>query len=516
MRVELTGPNELAGAPGAFAIAAGVIPATPATTSAAPESARGRYVFAALLLLIALTAIPYGAAAPWWESLFECGVFALGIVWVCGALRRGEPPLKGDPLLYPALALLAFACVQTLPVDVGGATAAAGIQAAREAGASLYLSADPFETWRFVLKLLALVVAGGLLRACVRGSESRLRTLVRAVVAIGLASAAFALARQALQAGGGGFGLPLLSAGTGYGQFVNHNHFALLMEMTWGLLLGVSFGGGRRGRLPLYVAAGALMWAALVLSNSRGGIFSMLGQLCFFAALWPGLLGREGWREDFKMRRRSSKGLRAVTPRSVLTRVVLGACLLCVTTFGVVWVGGDALAGRMDELPRELRAAEDVNPRLRVRRVEMWKAAWRLFKADPAFGAGFGGFANAVTEYYDASGNWTLKEAHNEYLELLASGGLVGAALALWFVVALARGARGQMRLRGAFGRAACRGALVGLCGVALHSLVDFGLHLTVNACVCVALVVVATAQVGRGEGAVTDNTNGLLGELAR
>lgn len=503
--------------PGAFATPAGAVYAKPSTTVAATERPGGRYVFAALLLLIALTAIPYGAAAPWWASLFECGVFALGIVWVCGALWRGDSPLRGDPLLYPALALLAFACAQMLPLwgDASGAVADVAAQAARVAGASHYVSADPFETRRFVLKLLALVVAGGLLRACVRGSESRLRTLVRAVVGIGLASAVFALTRQAAQARGVGFGLPLLSAGTGYGQFINHNHFALLMEMAWGLLWGVAFGGARRGRLPLYVAVSAVMWTALVLSNSRGGVFSMLGQLCFFAALWPWLFGRGRRREELAPHRRDVTGGRAAAPRSIFMRVGLGACLLGVTVVGVVWVGGDALTGRMDELPREMRAADDFNSRLRVRRAEMWEATWRLFRANPAFGVGFGGFANAVTEYYDASGNWTLREAHNEYLELLASGGIVGASLALWFIAVLGREARRQLRAREAFGRAACRGALVGLCGVALHSLVDFGLHLTVNAVVCVALVVIATAHVSPPEVATSDDPRGGAGQLA-
>jgi hypothetical protein len=47
------------------------------------------------------------------------------------------------------------------------------------------------------------------------------------------------------------------------------------------------------------------------------------------------------------------------------------------------------------------------------------------------------------------------------------------------------------------FARAACLGALTGLCGVAVHSLVEFGLHVPSNAFAAVALVAAATARAG-------------------
>ena len=58
---------------------------------------------------------------------------------------------------------------------------------------------------------------------------------------------------------------------------------------------------------------------------------------------------------------------------------------------------------------------------------------------------------------------------------------------------ALIKRAREQLRSTDQFRRAACFGALVGLFGVACHSLVDFGLHITINALVFTALVAIAT-----------------------
>ena len=224
----------------------------------------------------------------------------------------------------------------------------------------------------------------------------------------------------------------------------------------------------------------------------------MLGQLCFFALLWPGLLlktGRRDLRRSPGSETTEQVRLKGRLIRPLLLRFGLILCLLSVIIVGAVWVGGGSLITRLDDLPRELRQTQDMNPRLRVRRVEMWAATLELIKANPIAGVGFGGFESAITEHYDASGNWTLAQAHNDYLELLASGGVIGALLILWFGVMLARESRRQLQSRDRFRTAACRGALVGLCGVALHSLVDFGLHLTANAIICVALIVIATTS---------------------
>jgi O-antigen ligase len=119
-------------------------------------------------------------------------------------------------------------------------------------------------------------------------------------------------------------------------------------------------------------------------------------------------------------------------------------------------------------------------------------------------GIGFGAYWIAFPGYHDASGVFTPDEAefrplaaHNEYLELLASGGLIGGALGAWFLIALIKCSLERLRSsRDPFRRAACLGALLGMFGIAVHSLVDFGLHDTVNAFVFTALVVIATVNV--------------------
>ena len=74
---------------------------------------------------------------------------------------------------------------------------------------------------------------------------------------------------------------------------------------------------------------------------------------------------------------------------------------------------------------------------------------------------------------------------------MLASGGIAGVALLAWFAIVIVRQARKALSVTDGFQRAVASGAIIGLVGVAVHSLVDFGLHITLNALVFVALVAI-------------------------
>jgi O-antigen ligase len=447
-----------------------------------------RVSYGALLSLIVLVAIPYGTVEPWWVAVFECAVFALGAVWLVAGLVRGTWRVRGVSMLAPLGALILFAYVQSLPLSSGSTAGDGGVGG----DAWRALSADPFETRLWAWKMLAIVLAGNLLLSYT-SNRRRLRALIYTIIGLGAASALFGIIRQATQETPG-FVLPLLGYdGREYGQFISRNHFAFLMEMALGLVLGLIVGRGvRRERVLIYAAVGVPIWTALVLSNSRGGILSMFLQLLFVALMYPKVSAAEnaraveGGRQGL-MSRVGGGGLAA--------RVLVVACLALGVAVSIVWVGGEPLVSRLETVSGEVRAVGE-EWREGTRRAQIWRATGELIKAHPVFGVGFGGYWAAIPEYHDASGEATPQQAHNDYLELLASGGLVGAALAAWFVVAFLRLARRRLRSADRFRRAACFGALAGLVGVAAHSFVDFGLHITVNALVAAALVVIATADV--------------------
>ncbi len=135
-----------------------------------------------------------------------------------------------------------------------------------------------------------------------------------------------------------------------------------------------------------------------------------------------------------------------------------------------------------------------------VSRNEIWRATLKMFASHPVTGVGLGGYWIGITAYHDASGLMTPQEAHNDYLELLSSGGLVGLAIGIWFAFMVIRAARANLAMHTGYTRALRLGAILGIIGVAAHSLVDFGLHIMVNAIVFLSLVMIATVRPGNAQ----------------
>jgi O-antigen ligase len=176
--------------------------------------------------------------------------------------------------------------------------------------------------------------------------------------------------------------------------------------------------------------------------------------------------------------------------RSLQARILLIVVLLAGVVIGTLWIGGDRLASRFEDLSGGVSLAET---RTGGSRDEIWRATWHMFKANPISGVGLGGYWAAIPQYHDASGSLTPQEAHNDYLELLASGGIVGASLGCWFLVVLGKRIKDNLRSANPFRRGVRYGAVLGIIGVLVHSLFDFGLHMLVNALVFAALIVIAT-----------------------
>jgi O-antigen ligase len=440
----------------------------------------GTSVFISLLVLIVLTSIPYGTADPWWKALFVCVVFSITIIWLIEGYLSGSWINEGWSLIFPVSALAVFSFIQTL--SLGNAESQPGAIAfpARRA-----ISLDPYQTRFFVAQLLALMLTGIFLTRYV-STKRRLRTLINVVIGVAVASAIFGILRQTAQHRLG-FALPLLPLETGYGQFINKNHFAFLMEMGFGLTLGMIPGGGeKREQVLIYVAGLLPIWTGLALCGSRGGLIAMLAQLVAAGLLFGMVVRKRSAAEE------DSTIWRVV--QSKLIRVVLLLVLIAGVALGTVWLGGDPLANKIEASRQELNFDTDA-ARQGASRREIWRVTLRMFAAHPLLGIGMGAYYVAVPAFHDASGTMKPQEAHNDYLELLASGGLVGLAIGLWFAVVVFRRTRQNLQSPNLFRRAACFGATIGIVGVAVHSLFDFGLHMTVNALVFTTLIVIATSN---------------------
>jgi len=423
------------------------------------EDILSKAVFAALVALMVIAAIPYGTVEPWWKAAFVGAVLAICIVAIIETLVARANRVEGSTVLLPMLALSALAFLQTLSIGSSNVWSA--------------ISADPFQSRFFALQILALTMFLALLYRYAN-TDRRVRVLVYTILGVAVMSAVFGLLRHATQHETG-FVLPLLRQNQGYAQFVNKNHFAYLMEMAFGLGLGILIAGGiKRDQVMIYLALLLPIWTGLVLANSRGGILAMLAQVLVAALM---LLSVQ------------TSGIARSSVVKVVLIVVLGAGVL----FGTFLVGGDRLATNFEAATSEFNTEPSTDG---ASRNEIWRASLKMFAAHPILGVGLGGYWTGITAYHDASGRMTPQEAHNDYLELLSSGGLIGFAIGIWFVVAIVRMIRKNLSVDNGFRRAVRFGAVLGLAGVAAHSLVDFGLHIIVNAVVFMTLIMLGTAEI--------------------
>ncbi len=434
-----------------------------------------RVIFGSLLALIVAVAVPYGTVEPWWEAFFECAIFMLTALWIVEGLLLGHWNISERALFIPLLLLVGFALMQALPYD-------------RVPDQEAYwyaISADPFGTLRFALKMTALILTGALLLSHLT-SRKRLRGLILTIILVALASAVFGMLRQTAQRDADGFLLPYLPLGAGYGQFINTNHFAYLMELSFGLPLSLLLARNRdREKWLLFAGLATPLLLALVLANSRGGLLGLCGQLLFII-LFANQSRRDA-NDDAPTRAISFARIR----QAGWFRPVIGAFLIVILLIGITWVGGDPLMNKLEAVAGEVSAVGDAS-REGTRRIDMWNATWQMVAENPLFGTGFGGYAMAITKYHAASGKLIPQQAHNEYMEVLASGGVLGAGLWLWFLmIFIRRASQSLLMTRSPRQRAVCIGALAGIVAIAVHSFVDFGLHITINALICTALIVI-------------------------
>jgi len=162
--------------------------------------------------------------------------------------------------------------------------------------------------------------------------------------------------------------------------------------------------------------------------------------------------------------------------------VIGGLVGLLVLALG--WAGADAEIGRF--------ITETDSAQLRLR---AWRIALDIFRDFPVLGSGINTFGTA-TILYQSDGGAHYIQAHNDYLQLLAEGGLLVAALLAVALIALSRAIGRRFRddpdPESYWVRV---GAVIGLLAIGLQSLVEFSLQMPGNAALFVVLVAMAVYE---------------------
>jgi O-antigen ligase len=431
--------------------------------------------FFGLLLIVVVAAIPYGEVNSPLQLIYASFIYLLCAGRAIDSFLDGSFALADKVLILPIIGLFVLALFQVLPLPINSATA----------DAKGHLSQDPHSTVTFLLIFGSLVVMGETLLH-LTNTRKRLVAVAATVLIIGIGSAVFGVIRHAIMGGGDILPIQVIDvAPAQYAQFINRNHFALLVEMTLGILLGLLL----KARLSapwkaLLAITIAFCWFAIISANSRGGITSSGGVIIL--AAFVHFLTRTSRLEPGERQSTSSLGrLKMVLAVAGLIVVLSGTLIV-----SVALIGGDTTVSRFERTDRDFATVEG-----RASRLEIWRSTMRLIAAYPFIGSGFGAYALSITPFDTTSGRGqVIQQAHNEYLEIVAAGGVVAALLTLLFLGLIVRRVVQRFSDRGRLEKAIGFGAALGMFGVFLHSFVDFGLHVQINSLVFVLLIVLATA----------------------
>jgi O-antigen ligase len=421
-------------------MSANPIKASPSRERASQASTILLYGIFGLLLFGPLA---FGAVEPWSILLVEVGSAALFLLWVGTQALQGEMKIRWNPVFLP-MGLFGLLILSQLvfrrtayPHD-------------SESLALLYLSYG-----------LLCFLAG---QTLVRGSQARSLALIFSLY--GAALAGFALI-QGISSNGRLYWIrqPRMG-GWIYGPYVNHNHYAGLMEMLIPipLVLSLTRLASAKSRAAA-AAAAAVMVGTIFLSGSRGGMMAIVAELVILAALLV----------------KQKRGLR--------TAIGIGVFLALVAAL-LVWVGGPELSKRLatagpshSEIPSDIRSY--IN-----------RDGFRMFLKKPVLGWGLGTFPVVYPEFRTFYTNFFVNEAHNDYLQLLVEMGLLGFGTMLWFLVTVyARATRKIRNWTGEMSGAVTLACVLGLSGILVHSAVDFNLQIPANAALFYVLCTIAAAE---------------------
>jgi len=378
--------------------------------------------------------LAFGAVEPWSIFTIEAGSLLLTILWLAKQWLDGELTIQWNPLFLPMAVFGLLIAVQVV----------------------FRASAYPHDTFSEALQyvayaMLCFLAAQTLLRS------SQARTLAPIFTVYGFLLASFALL-QGIAPNGKLYWLRTPHMGGWiYGPYVNHNHYAGLMELLIPipLVLSLTRLAEERERLVAGVAA-AIMTGTVFLSGSRGGMLAVFVEFIVLALVLV------------------RKGRKSI-------RVVIALAAFAVVLFTLLtWLGGKELTTRVTSISTEARTEISGGTRLSIDRDSL-----RMIRAKPVFGWGLGTFPIVYPQFRSFYTNFFVNEAHNDYLQLLTELGLLGFGTMLWFLIVFYRNALSKIgnwtsEVTGALSLA----CILGVTGILVHSLFDFNLQIPANAAI--------------------------------
>jgi len=409
----------------------------------APGPVESAVLFGALGLLF-FAPLAFGAVEPWATFVLEAGATTLLGLWAIHQAANGELRISRNTAFSPmsafgGLILFQIAFQQT------------AYHAATISRFLLYFSYG----------LLCFLVV-----QCLRRTW-QLKSCAFAFSGYGFVLAAFALVQGITSNGKLYWIWAPKFGGWIYGPYVNHNHYAGLMEMLFPIPLVIFLSPRvQRPQRAMAAMASALMASTIFLSGSRAGMLAFGVEIGVLVAV---------------LMKRRERGTAAMA---------FGAFL--VLAFAVLaWIGSGELVQRMTSIPIETRTELSGGMRLSIDR-----DCLKMFAQKPFTGWGLGVFPEIYPQFRSFYSNLAIDKAHNDYLQFLVETGAIGFGIIAWFLFSVFHAAiRKLRRSPGDVNAEVTLAAVLGISGILVHSFVDFNLQIPANAALFFVLCTVAATE---------------------
>jgi O-antigen ligase len=388
--------------------------------------------------------VAFGAVEPWAIFIIEAGAILLMLLWFAKQWVDDAITIQWNPLYLPMAAFAGLIVLQVV----------------------FRISAYPHDTFSEAM----LYCAYGML--CFLANQTLLRSSQARKIAVILALYGFLIAALSLIQGIAPNGKlywlrqPRLG-GWIYGPYVNHNHYAGLMELLVPvpLILLLSRLADEKERIAAGVSA-AVMTGTVFLSGSRGGMLAILAEFAVLAVIVV----------------RQKRGFRLAIAVGTFAVVLLSL---------LMWLGGKELTTRVTSISTETRNEITGGMRLTIDRDSL-----HMFRAKPIAGWGLGAFPVVYPQFRSFYTNFFVNEAHNDYLQLLVETGILGFGTMVWFLIVLYRSALRKIKnwtsdVSGAVSLA----CMLGFTGILVHSVFDFNLQIPANAALFYVLCTIGAAK---------------------
>src|SRR5438094_7516322 len=383
-----------------------------------------KFLRAAICALVVFGVAAHGGVEDWARAVFETGAGLLFLAWALWIYFTKEEQIVFSPLIPPLAALSLIVLGQWL----------------------FHGTASSYSTRMELLLLVSDVILLFLALQAFRTLQDW-RGFIWFGMIFGFLVSLFAILQHLTSNGKLYWFREISSGGLPFGPYVNRNHFAGFVELILPLaLVPLILGRVRRERRPVVGLFAVLPIGALFLSASRGGILSFGVELGALALVM-------------------------IHRRAMGKQWLAGVAVLLVASLLVSWLGVGQILKRLSSVQLlEVTAGK---------RASMRENTWRIFLDHAFLGTGLGTLETVYPSYETLYDGKIVNHTHNDYLEALAETGILGGLCCTWFLGVLFMRALRFLQTEGnSLANTLRLCGWTGCCGLLVHSLVDFNLHI--------------------------------------